>query len=143
MRSYIVDAAAVVVFAGATALFALRVHEEFARQVTEPPVAYETRVASAVPKLEAFVASGSMRDRSGDSCNAATAGLRELDAVETSIGPAPNDGPSDVAAELENADGALRACLACTPEPHGCAAAARALTKLETRLRVPRWAGGT
>lgn len=111
------------------------------RELTNPAKTYESRVAEAVPRLETLVAAGSMRDRTGP-CTDADAALRELDMIASEVGPACADMDPVVAATLDEGLRAVRECVACTPEPRGCADAARALTRLESRLRLPSYAGG-
>ena len=136
------DTAAVLLFAGATAFVAFYARGwpgEGARHspavATEEP--YAERVAAALPHLERHVAAGSMRIR-GQTCDA-RAQLAEIAELESSVGP--GDAPA-IAGVLAEGIAALRECVACTPEPHGCADAARAFTVVEGRLSLPRGASG-
>lgn len=150
----IVDAAAVLLFAGATAFVALYGREYFANDTNDAKTAndareqplltndaepYASRVARALPRLERHAAEGSMRDRSltcddGDR-------LADIATIQDRLDRAPDVDPN-VSATLAEGLRALRACVACTPEPAGCAAAARAFAKVEDRLALPRSAGG-
>lgn len=136
------DAVAVLLFAGATAFVALHARGYLGSEIhgaadlaTEEP--YATRVAVALPHLESHVAAGSMRARS-TSCDERER-LVEIASLEAAVGPG-----DDRAISVPLAEGiaALRECVTCTPEPHGCAAAARAFTVVEGRLALLRGASG-
>jgi hypothetical protein len=129
-----IDTAAVLLFAGATAFVAVHARGWLATDAprssylaSEEP--YATRVAAALPHLERHVAWGSMRTRTAP-CDE-TARFAEIAELETAIGA--GDDPA-LATPLAEGIASLRACLACTPEPHGCADAARAFTTVEIRL---------
>ena len=114
-----IDTAAVLLFAGATGFVALHARGWFHtdERATPAPVAqgtYVERVAVALPHLERHVASGSTQELGGRA----------------------------VAVPLADGIAALRECVACTPEAHGCAAAARAFTEIEERLELPRGVSG-
>jgi hypothetical protein len=140
----LIDVAAVLLlagaFAGATAFVALRAPGRFGSDAplrgSPSESTYAARVASAVPRLEAHVAAGSMRDRALV-CDE-NARIADIAAIERDLGE--GDDPS-IATPLASGLVAVRACVACTPEPSGCADAARAFRALETRLRMPRSAG--
>lgn len=136
------DTAAVLLFAGATAFLALHSRGYlFGPSDESPEIAaedsYPARVAAALPHLERHVANGSMRER--DVACDESAALAEIAELETAIGPG-----DDLAISLPLGQGiaALRACVACTPEPRGCADAARAFTLVEERLSLPRGTHG-
>lgn len=137
-----IDTAAVLLFAGATGFVALHARGWFHsdERATPAPVAQETyveRVAVALPHLERHVASGSMQAR-GATCDAAPA-LADIATLESEIGAG---GDPAIAVPLADGIAALRECVACTPEAHGCAAAARAFTEIEERLELPRGVSG-
>lgn len=136
------DTAAVLLFAAATALIGLRAHQSIADggdrpAALAPEVRYEVRVAAALPHLERHVAAGSMRDRA-ETCDAEER-LAEIAELEATIGQ--TDDPY-IAKPLAEGLAALRQCVACTPEPEGCAAAARAFGLVERRLTLLRVESG-
>jgi hypothetical protein len=137
-----IDTAAVLLFVGATAFVAFHARGGFdpARHEIAEPMEMEThaaRVAAALPHLEAHVAAGSMRVREL-TCDE-SARLAEIAALQAAIGE--GDDPA-ISVPLADGIAALRQCVACTPEPHGCGAAARAFGIVETRLSLPRGASG-
>jgi hypothetical protein len=137
-----IDTAAVLLFAGATAFVAFHARGGFgpARHEIAEPVEIEThtaRIAAALPRLEAHVAAGSMRMR--DLPCDESGRLAEITALEAAIGE--GDDPA-ISVPLAEGIAALRQCVACTPEPHGCGAAARAFGIVERRLALPRGASG-
>src|SRR5687767_6879838 len=132
------DAAAVLLLSGATALVALHARGYFASDVHELPAvaaedSYSARVAAALPHLERHVAGGSMRSRELR-CDEREA-LADIAQLEAAIGP--SDDPA-LSPPLVVGISALRACVACTPEPRGCADAARAFSLVEERLALRR-----
>lgn len=136
------DTAAVLLLAGATALVALHSRGYFFGEQRDAPAAvaeesYSARVAAALPQLERHVANASMRER-GLVCDERQA-LAEIAEIETAIGT--GDDPA-ISVPLEAGLAALRVCVACTPEPQGCAAAARAFAVIEERLSLPRGTHG-
>jgi hypothetical protein len=136
------DAAAVLLLAGATGLIALHARGYFASDSPDVPNAvpeesYAARVAAALPHLERHVANGSMRSRQL-ACDERDT-LAEIAEIEAAIGPA--DDPA-LSIPLSAGIAALRACVACKPDPTGCADAARAFAFLEERLALPRGANG-
>jgi hypothetical protein len=139
------DAAAVTLFAGATGVVALHSRGWFATEShdvapTTTEESYAERVTAALPHLERHVASGSMRVR-GLPCDESDA-LAEIARLETAVGPGDAGNHEAVSVPLATGIAALRQCVACTPEPHGCAAAARAFTVVEERLSLARGASG-
>jgi hypothetical protein len=136
------DTAAVLLFAGATAFVALHARGWLGTDTHESPGVrqdelYSARVAAALPRLEGHVAAGSMRVR-GLVCDEREL-LAEIADLEAAVGP--GDDPA-ISIPLAEGIAALRACVACTPEPQGCGAAARAFTVVEGRLALPRGASG-
>lgn len=143
----VVDAAAVLLFAGATAFVALYARGMFMNDPSREPMPeptpavepYAARVARTLPRLEANVAAASMRDRAAFcDWNERAA---EVAALEEEIGP-PGGEDRAIAEPLAQGIAALRECIACSPEPRGCAEAARAFAKVENRVGITGTAGG-
>lgn len=146
-----VDAAAVLLLVGATAFVGLYARGVFAPGEAEAPVAPEARtstyvvkVEEALPSLEAHAAAGSWKARDDRASCAVDERRRiaELDALERDLDAAMLPSDRELAETVTDALVALRACVSCSPEKSGCAAAARALTRVEARLGRPRSAGG-
>ena len=146
-RSSKIDAAAVALFAGATAFVALSARGWFgptdersaAPAIERSAIDYPARIEQALPRLEALVAEGSMRDRSNLTCNEERA-LAEIALVEANVGESRD---ATIAEPFERGIVALRRGVACTPEIRGCSDAARAFTRVEIRLGLPRAATGS
>jgi hypothetical protein len=136
----LIDAAAVLLFAGATAFVALYARGVLTERANDTAAAetYAAHVARVLPRLEGHAAAGSMRDRALV-CDERER-LADIAAIERELGDGRDD--PGTAASLATGIDALRACVACTPEPHGCANAARAFTDVERRLSLPRTASG-
>lgn len=138
-----VDIAGVLLFVGATTFVAahargwFRTDEGHTSSFTASDEPYTARVAAALPQLERHVAAGSMRAR-GLVCDGGER-LDEIAALEAAVGG--GDEPA-ISVPLAEGIAALRECVACTSEPQGCAAAARAFTIVERRLALPRGASG-
>lgn len=147
-----VDAAAVLLFVGATAFVGLYARGFFDRHgeptpETEPPPrtsVFALKVEEALPTLEGHVVAGSWKPRDARSTCAADERRRiaELDAIERDLFAAELPSDRALAEPVAEALAALRMCVSCAPEKNGCAAAARALTRVESRLGLPRSAGG-
>ena len=136
------DTAAVLLFAATAAGIALHSHGYVPAETQDVPAtaaldSYSGRVAAALPHLERHAASGSMRDRDL-ACDDRPV-LAEIAAIEATIEPA--DDPA-LSVPLGAGLSALRACVACTPEPRGCADAARAFSRVEELLSLPRGTHG-
>ncbi len=145
-----VDAAAVLLFVGATAfvgLYARGFFDRHAEEATDPPPRtsmFALKVEEALPTLEGHVVAGSWKPRDERATCAADERRRiaELDAIERDLAASQRPSDGELAEPVAEALAALRMCVSCAPEKSGCAAAARALTRIEAHLGLPRSAGG-
>lgn len=145
-----IDAAAVLLFVGATAFVALYARGVFDPRREAPPEPpprtslFITKVEDALPTLEADVAAGSWKRRDlRIGCLAdERRRIAELDALERDLSAVELPSDRELAERVADAMAAVRTCVSCAPEKAGCADAARALTRIESHLGLPRSAGG-
>lgn len=145
-----IDAAAVLLFVGATAFVALYARGVFDPRRDMPPEPpprtslFVTKVEDALPVLEADVVAGSWKRRDLRAACLADERRRtaELDALERDLFAVELASDRELADRVADALAAVRICVSCAPEKSGCAGAARALTRIESQLGLPRSAGG-